>query len=159
MMPTLAIMATAVASAPTTTEVRESDAVRLRPASRVSTRRRMRLRVSRLVETTTAGAAMAAAAMASSAAAYPPIGYPPRAGAWAAAKARMANRADQASPRRQRRRAWCSWAPRLMASVGATRMASRAGASADARATTVPVTMPVSASCQVSATGVGRLVV
>ena len=39
-------------------------------------------------------------------------------------------RADQARPRRQRRRAWCSRAPRLMASVGATCMASRAGAKA-----------------------------
>ena len=39
MIPTLAIMAMAVASAPTTTDVRESEAARLRPASRLSTRR------------------------------------------------------------------------------------------------------------------------
>ena len=74
MMPTLAIMAIAVASAATTTLVRESDAVRLRPASRPTTCRRTTRRVARLTAITTAGAAIAAAPMASSAATYPPTG-------------------------------------------------------------------------------------
>ena len=46
-----------------------------------------------------------------------------------------------------------------MASVGATRIASRAGPSAESSATAAPVAMPIHASLQVSATGVGRLVV
>ena len=45
MIPTLAIMAIAVASAATTTDVRASDPTRLRPASIASTRLRNRLRV------------------------------------------------------------------------------------------------------------------
>ena len=46
-----------------------------------------------------------------------------------------------------------------MASVGATRMASRAGASAETNATTAPIPTPSRASPPVSSTGAGRLVV
>ena len=45
MIPTLAIIAIAVASAATTTDVRASDPTRLRPASMASTRRWNRFRV------------------------------------------------------------------------------------------------------------------
>ena len=46
-----------------------------------------------------------------------------------------------------------------MASVGATSMASRAGARALANATSAPVRMPVQASTAVNSMGAGRLVV
>ena len=69
MIPTLAIIAMAVASAATTTDVRESDAVRLRPASKPSARRRSPPRVTRCTASTTAGAAIDAAAIARNAAA------------------------------------------------------------------------------------------
>ena len=68
MMPTLAIMAMAVASAATTTLVRASEAVRLRPASSPAACPRTTPRVARFTASTIAGAAIAAAPMASSAA-------------------------------------------------------------------------------------------
>jgi hypothetical protein len=67
-------MAIAVASAATTTDVRESDAVKLRPASKLSARRRVRARVDQWTASTTAGQARAAAAIAKIAATYPPTG-------------------------------------------------------------------------------------
>ncbi len=68
MMPTLAIMAIAVASAATTTEVRESEAARLRPASRLRRCAAVRRAVARFTTSTIAGAASDTAPTASNAA-------------------------------------------------------------------------------------------
>src|SRR5580693_9762452 len=93
MMPTDVVIAMAVESAPTSTEVRRKEDARLRDASMASTppmRRNMpeEIAVSPL---TSAGIAKAVAAMSRSAAAYPKNGLPAIAGANDAAAPATAN--------------------------------------------------------------------
>ena len=93
MIPTDVIMAMAVDSAPTSTEVRRSDAERLRDASKPSTPsifpsgREAR----RVTASTKAGIAKADATINKSAATYPNKGFPPTAGAREAAAAAAPN--------------------------------------------------------------------
>src|SRR5436853_7462451 len=78
MMPTLAIMATAVASAATTTDVRESEAARLRTPNMPAGPKNLRDQpfVAAVTPSTSAGTASAMDAMASKVAAYPARGLP-----------------------------------------------------------------------------------
>ncbi len=161
MMPTLAIMAMAVARAATITEVREREAASPRPASIPSApkNRRMALRVRLVTSNATAGAVSAAQPTASNADAYPHSGLPSTGPAAEASSAATASSAAATRRRPQCKRAWRSCAPRPIAETGATAMASRAGANADSRATAAPATTPAITALRVNSTWAGRLLV
>ncbi len=129
MIPTAVIMAIAVASAPTSTEVLRSDPSRLREASNEATpsffSKPPDMRNTAL---TTAGIANVPAAIASSVAKYPKSGFPATGGAFDAVHAIAARTSEAAKSRDLYTRARNSFRPRAIASTGGTWAASHAGA-------------------------------
>ena len=122
MIPTAAIIAMAVDSAPTRTEVRRSEPARLRVASSPSTPKKRLTSPALAAETpdTSAGSTSAEAAISKTAEAYPNRGFPDTGDCCDAIHARAAS---NAAPNRLRRvciRTSCSRRPRAIASTGTT---------------------------------------
>ena len=139
-------MAIAVASAPTSTDVRRSEEARLRDASKASTpaMRRKRPDETAVSPLTSAGMAKAQAAIISRAAAYPKNGLPAMAGANDAAAPNSGERHGDPEIAELCTRAAYSRSPRAMASTGETSDASRAGEAAEASETPTPTASPSS---------------
>ena len=159
MIPTEVVMAIAVESAPTSTEVRRSEDAKLRPASMASTPPMRRSTPEEIAVRllTSAGIANADAAMNRRAEAYPKNGLPAIAGANEAAIPADANASAIHRSRILWTRAAYSRPPRAIASTGDTSDASRAGEAADASDTPIPIAIPRSITAGVSAMGAGVL--
>src|SRR5215813_8669729 len=129
MIPTAVIMAIAVESAPTRTEVRRNDPNRLRDArSRATPDLLTMASLVLMTQVIAAGSARVPAAMAKTVAKYPKRGFPAIAGAFAEMKEAKARIAAIARSRFLWTRTINSLRPRAMASMGAICAASRAGA-------------------------------
>ena len=140
-MPTEVIIAIAVESAPTSTDVRRSEPARLREASIVSTPRNLPISVDAMVvnQYTSAGIESAEAAIRNNAERYPNSGLSEIAGRNAAITPNTPSSEPIRTSRVRSTRIAYSRRPRAIASVGGTSDASRAGASADATATPIPI--------------------
>src|SRR5579859_4095232 len=129
MMPTEIIIAIAVESAPTSTEVRRNEPKRLREARSTATPDLFRIALLVLrTQVIAAGSASVPAAMAKTVAKYPKRGFPAIAGAFAELTDATARRIAITRSRFLWTRAINSRRPRAIASMGAIWAASRAGA-------------------------------